>query len=191
MPMLIGGAAGALFNRKNPLKGALLGGGLGAAGGLLSGGGLASLPKNLFGAVPDIAAGANPVSALAGNTAAVTSALGNPMGAATPGFSGVAAEQAAAPIVDMSTSAGLFDKANFATNGWLDKGMQAAKPVGQAMQVANSMRPEEQPMMPSPLPSPPPASPAFSGVVQNRNNIAMNRADEAMKRKQRRYSLLG
>jgi hypothetical protein len=36
MPALIGGGAGLLFNRKDPLKGALMGAGLGAAGGLLA-----------------------------------------------------------------------------------------------------------------------------------------------------------
>src|SRR5512139_2977928 len=36
IPMLIGAAGGALMNRKDPLKGALLGAGMGAAGGLLA-----------------------------------------------------------------------------------------------------------------------------------------------------------
>lgn len=34
MPMLIGGGLGLLTNKKNPLQGALLGAGLGAAGGV-------------------------------------------------------------------------------------------------------------------------------------------------------------
>lgn len=39
IPMLLGAAGGALFNKKDPLTGALMGGGLGAAGGLLAPGG--------------------------------------------------------------------------------------------------------------------------------------------------------
>jgi len=56
---LIGGAAGGLTNKKNPLKGAILGAGLGYGGGALAGGG------GLLGAAPAAATPAAGASSMA------------------------------------------------------------------------------------------------------------------------------
>ena len=127
-PMVIGALSGGATS-KDPLKGALIGGGLGAAGGGLLGG---------FGGAPVA-----------------------PAVEASQGLLGAAPlTQAAAPVVDMGSSAGLLDKANFATGnafspgGLLEKANQVAKPVGTAMNVANMFTPPPEqptPITPSPF----------------------------------------
>lgn len=194
IPMLIGAAGGALMNRKDPLKGALLGGGLGAAGG-----GLLNGAQGMFGAVPDIAMGVEPAKALATNAANVTSVLGAP---ATPGIGG-AAGQTMAPIVERGTQAaagswspGMFERMGMSkavdrAGGLLNSAEKFTKPVGTAMQAAQMMRPQEEPMpMPNIPQRAPVASPAFSQIAQNRNNLQAQRMEMENARKNRRYGLI-
>lgn len=96
------------------------------------------MPFNLLGLIPDILMGRNPKDALLGNALAVTGTLAapgllNPAGVATPGY--MVAEQAAAPVVNMSTPAGLLDKANYAMGNTFSPGGTGAK----MLDVANKM----------------------------------------------------
>lgn len=65
MPMLIGGGLGLLANRKDPLKGAMMGAGLGAAGGAI-----APQMAGLLGPAPIDPTSVQGVSALMGDTSA-------------------------------------------------------------------------------------------------------------------------
>lgn len=86
-PLLIGAGIGALMNKKDPLKGALLGGAVGATGGAAATGGLlggGSAAAGAAGAAGGAAtAAAEPVAIASGN-AAFNTALAN-SGAATTG----------------------------------------------------------------------------------------------------------
>ena len=88
---LLGAGTGALTNKKDPLKGALLGGGLGAAGGGLLGGGLA-----VGGEQGAMLAAQN--AGLEGATAATNAALGGPglLGQATAAMKPIGTAMSAA-----------------------------------------------------------------------------------------------
>lgn len=155
---LIGGGAGAVFNKKDPMKGALLGAGLGAGGAYLA-------PGLLGGGA---AAGTTGTAAGAAGTAAGTEAglLGtetgiNSMGYLAPEMTGTVAEQAAAPVVNMNTQAGMFDTMNHQTGGLLgrttDTMSKLQKPLGTAATattLAKNLMPQDQPMQPSPIAPP-------------------------------------
>lgn len=151
-PMVFGALTGGATS-KDPLKGALIGGGLGAAGGgLLGGAGEATAGGTLLGVNPAAAAPGFNASGFLGSSPAVQASQGL-LGAAP-------LTQSAAPVVDMGASAGLLDKANFATGnafspgGLVEKANQVAKPVGTAMSVANMFTPPPEqptPITPSPF----------------------------------------
>lgn len=121
----LGAVAGGVLNKKNPLKGALMGGGLGFGGaalpGLLSGGAAAS-------------AAANPMAAYLTSGAAEGSTLGN----ALTGAGG------AAGAVGQGTTAGLL--------GGAQQAMGYAKPAMEAMGAVNMaqgmMQPRQAPVGP-------------------------------------------
>ena len=140
----IGAGTGALFNRKKPLEGALIGAGLGAAGGAIA-----------------------PSFGLLGNTAAGS----------------VAAEQAAAPVVEMGTKAAAADIANAQGVGLLGQVDKIGKPVATALNAANSAKgllSEPPPQMPSPLQH---APLDLSGVLKQNTDLMSFDAQEAARRR--------
>jgi|APGre2960657373_1045057.scaffolds.fasta_scaffold177004_1 hypothetical protein len=88
-PMLIGAAAGAALNRKNPLQGALMGGTLGGAGGALFPNALSSLaPAAETGILPSVLSGSTTAGAnIPAGAAFVNPAGVNAMTSATTGSS--------------------------------------------------------------------------------------------------------
>lgn len=181
---LLGAAAGALFNKDDPLKGALMGGALGAAGGALPG------LLGAGGATAGVAPGATAATEAAGGVGLLGAETGlNAAGYLAPEMTGTIAEQAAAPVIDMSSKAGMFDTLNFQSGGLLGKGVDAfntankiAQPVGKAMDVAQQMRGDDIP------PPPPPQLPAqkmdLSGLLQFGQQQQAYDAQEAERRKQ-------
>lgn len=151
IPLLMAGA-GALADRKDPLRGAMIGGALGFGGaGLLGGAGAvggtgAAATEGLLGTAA--AEGAGTAAAGVGTEAA----LANSAGYLAPEMAGMASEQAMAPIIEQGTQAGMMDMLNFQSGGLLDKGMNMAKPAMNAMQTAQQLAPQEQP---APMPEPP------------------------------------
>lgn len=188
----LGAGGGALFNKKDPLKGALIGAGLGAGGaalpGLLGGGAAAG------GATAGIAPGATAATE-AGLLGAETGI--NSMGYLAPEMSGIAAEQAAAPVANMSTQAGMFDKLNYQTGGLLGQGTDAyskySKPVGAAMKgasMAQDMAGQNQPLPPPPPIVPPTASPALSQIASgNYQNMLAQQEQERKRREMHRMRI--
>lgn len=111
MPMLIGAAGGLLTNRKDPLKGALLGAGLGAAGGAIA--------PSLGGLFGTPAAGATTLGVLdPAQAAAIAAEKGTSVAAAFP-----------------ASQPGLFDtvKDGFKTAS------EYAKPIGDAGMAAQQV----------------------------------------------------
>jgi hypothetical protein len=134
-----------------------------------------------------LGAGGATAGTVAGQTAA-TAATAAPQA----GLLGqVAAEQAAAPVVNMSTQAGLLDKANYAMGnplsqgGWLDTAGKFAKTALPIMTAVEATRPPEQPMMQSPVVQQRPASgpEGLSQVVQAKKENIMQSRDAAMQRR--------
>lgn len=177
----VGALGGALMNKKDPLKGALLGGGLGLAGGA---------------ALPYLGAGAG--SAGAGGLLNPTA-----MGVATEAMTGgvspaIAAQMAgnpalAAPLASGAYTGGAMAKAATTPLSMMDKFSAAAKPIGQAMGVANQvkgMMPQDQPIPQAPAFSsggPAPMTNFYSQMQANK----MAQGQNDMMRKQRRQSLIG
>ena len=122
---LIGGAAGGLLNKKDPLKGALLGAGAGFTGGTLAAGG------GLLGAAP-AATGASGAAGTAGAAAGATSAAtsGASMASSLPAFNPIAGT-----YVNATSLPGM--------TGFTEtlKGVNAAvKPFGEAAGTAMQVR---------------------------------------------------
>ena len=146
---LMGGGAGALLNRKNPLKGALLGAGVGAGlGAMGSSGGLLGL----------------------GNTA--SGPLGN-LGTAVKYGTGLGSEQTA---MLAAQEAGM--------GGGLDTITGLVKPVGTALNVAQSVSPQDNP-------APPPQSPPMqhipldlSSLLQHSRELQDFDAQDQLRRRQ-------
>lgn len=119
------------------------GAGAAGAGGLLAAEGAAAAGAGAAGAAGAGAGGLLGAEALGAGGASALGAEGAVM-AAPEMF---AAEQAAAPVVDMSTQAGMFDIANYNTSGLLGKATDGAtaasqymKPVGTAMNAATAAK---------------------------------------------------
>lgn len=188
----LGAGGGALFNKKDPLKGALIGGTLGGVGGavmpgLLGGGAAAG------GATAGIAPGATAATE-AGLLGAETGI--NSMGYLAPEMSGIAAEQAAAPVANMSTQAGMFDKMNYQSGGLLgrttDTMNKLQKPLGvaaTATTLAKNMMPQDQPMQPSPI-APPTASPNLSQLAGQSDQLAQQRQQQDYEQRKRRQDMI-
>lgn len=118
---LLGAGTGALTNKKNPLKGAAIGGALGAGGGLLGGAGAAAAPTSQAGLLAAQEAGLGSAAmgwggATTGTQGMLNGALGSEIGAGVGGFLGKAEKPAMAAL--------------------------------QGAQVAQSMTPPEQPIVP-------------------------------------------
>lgn len=163
----LGAGGGALFNKKDPLKGALIGGALG--------GGASALPGLLGSATAPTAS-----SGLLGATGE------NSLGYLAPEMTGTAAEQAAAPVVNMSTPAGMFDKMNYQSGGLLGNAMDTAgkyaKPMSAAINVSQQLTPPTQPIH-APQIMQPTSSPTLSQLVQqNGQNDQMQQQQEMQRR---------
>lgn len=146
-----------------------------------------------------------------GLLAAEGAAAGGSLLGATPVAEGAAGllgtTQAAAPVVDLSSSAGLLDKANFATGnmastgglldkagGYLDTANKVAKPIQTGMQVANMFTPPPKPEIP--IPVTPMAQPQTYGpqalsqlAGQNQQNDMLQQQSDMMKREQRKQMI--
>lgn len=149
---LLGAAAGALMDKKKPLRGAMLGGLAGMTGGAAAGaGGL------LGGAASAGAAGAGAAGAGAGGL------LG---GAGASGAAGAGAGNA------------------MSVGGFLKTAQNIAEPVFGAVQAAQSMTPQEQPiqaMEPAQLPD---GKMDLTGLLQNSQQQRTAEEEEAFRRRQ-------
>lgn len=168
IPMLIGGGVGLLTNKKNPLEGALMGAGMGAAGGLLS---------------PAAAAGAA-APAAAGTAAAGTAAAGTGTAVAGLGTGTAAAAATPAPWYD-----GVLSTAKEVAGN--------AKPVadaaGTAMMVAQMTKEEPPPpIQASPVMVPGNGSnPQMQGLLQSIQSTDAQRAQEEMQKRQTNRAMRG
>lgn len=163
---LIGGAAGGLLNKKDPLKGALLGAGMGYGGGLL-------MP-----AAGGAAAGSAGASAAGG-------------AAAGQAYTGTAAELAADGLGGVAPGmTPWYQQPGFGMGREITGAMKEAKPfmdaAGTATQVAGMMNKPQKPIMPSPIQTPMPNSnlgQMVSGMQQEQaNKMAMEKQMRMMRR---------
>lgn len=128
--------------------------GAGAAGGGLLGG--SGLSGSLVGSGALTSSGAN-AAALGGSNlggSLLTSGALAPSGAEAAALGaggGVAAEQAAAPVVDKGSSAGLLDKANFQTGGNYDNIMKTGKNANSVYSQYEQNKPQQPVAQPMPL----------------------------------------
>ncbi len=165
IPALLGGGVGALTNKKDPLKGALLGAGLGGIGG-------AAMPGLLGAGTAGIAPGGQQAAMLAAQEGG-GGLLGN-MGwqGATTGVQGA-----------LNNAGGVM--------GAMDK---FGKPVSTAMQAAEMVKPEDEPLPPPPSIVPPTASPTLGQIVQSDNDTWLKQMEmEQAKRdaRRKRIGLIG
>lgn len=133
---LIGGAAGGLLNKKDPLKGALMGAGLGYGGAVMA--------PSLLGTAPGLTAA--PAAASGTGLTIGGGTTGLKLGASAPGLLGATPETLGAMNGgtgvtalaggDYSLAPGLMDKAK----AGLSNASQYAKPMGEAAMAANSVK---------------------------------------------------
>jgi len=170
-PMLIGAAAGAALNRKNPIQGAMLGGFVGGAGGAMfpNIGSALSTSAPASGILPSAASGStvvNPASAMAGqafttgpsaamNAANLTTGPTGALGVEASKAGLFAGSPAAQPFVSSGTSTGLMPSSMYEPT-FMDKlsgiGQYAQQnPVltSMAAQSAQSLL-QQQPQQPAP-----------------------------------------
>jgi hypothetical protein len=170
VPMLIGGGIGLLTNKKNPLEGALMGAGMGAAGGLLS--------PAAAGATAELGA------AGAGGLSTGTAVPGLSTGTAVPGLNAAAAAPPPAPWYD-----GVLSTAKEVAGN--------AKPVadaaGTAMMVAQMTKEEPPPpIQASPVMVPGNGSnPQMQGLLQSIQSTDAQRAQEEMQKRQTNRAMRG
>ena len=164
IPMLIGGGVGLLTNKKNPLEGALMGAGMGAAGGLLS----------------PAAAGA---AAAGTGTAVAGLGTGTAAAAATPAAAATVAPVAPAWYDGMLS--GVKSVANTAKPF-----SDAAVP---AMQIAQMTKEEPPPpIQASPLMAPGQGlNPQMQGLLQSIQSTDAQRAQEEMQKRQTNRAMRG
>lgn len=128
----LGAGAGALTSKRDPLKGALMGGALGAVGG-------AAAPGLLAGG-----AGAGGAASAAGTQAGMLAAQEAGLGAASMGWGG------ATTGVQGAMNGLLGSEMGASAGGLLSNADKIAKPVGTAVNVAQSMQEPDQPLPPPP-----------------------------------------
>lgn len=157
IPMLLGAGAGALLNRKDPLKGALMG----AAGSAIAPG-LGSMFGGAAGAAtPGIAGVAG--EGVAGAGGLLSSPLEH-LGAASNLGTSVGSQQTAQLAAQQAgMGGGLLGN----VGPMIDKVSTFAKPVMQGVQAAQQMMPPEQQLqMPAPPPSVPQGPPNLTGLLE-------------------------
>lgn len=172
---LIGAVGGALLNKRDPLKGALIGAGLGAGGAMLAPG--------LLGAAGTGAATAGTGAAAAEGMAGTAGLLGNAGTAATYG-TGLGTQQTAmlaAQEAGMNTMPGLLGQAD-----------KLIKPIGTAMNAAQAAAPQQENNLPAPpMLTPPTSSPNLAQIAQNDAGLMERIQDEEVKRRNRQLGLIG
>lgn len=164
------------------------------------------MPFNLLGTIPDVLMGRKPLDALLGNTAAVTGTL-----AAGPGLLGsggatagiVPGGQQAAMLSAQESGGGLLGNmgwqgATTGVQGALNSagGMMGAvdkvgKPISTAMQAADMVKPEDQPLPPPPSILPPTSSPTLGQIVQINNDTWMKQLEMEQARRDARRKRIG
>lgn len=174
-------AAGALADKKNPLRGAALG----AAAGMTGGAALGAMGVGAAGAGAAGAAGAGAGAAGTGagllgtgaTQAGMLAAQEAGLGASSLGWGG------ATTGLQGGINAALGSEVGSGVGGLLGNASNVIKPVGQAMQVAQSMAPQEQMKAP-----PPPGLPTnrfdVSGLLDYGNQQRQFDEQEALRRKQ-------
>lgn len=191
-------AAGAMIDKEKPLRGALIGGTLGAGGAALGG---ASLLGGAAGSAGSAGAAGSGGLLAGGETAAMLAAQNAGIEGATALTNSALASngamygaQAAAPIIEQGTQAGLYDMLNAKSSGLLDKGMGVAKNANTAMQTASMFKPKDKGM---PQPSPMLQMPTGTGAnsiaqvsENNRQKAIQNQQQEYQKREERRKLLM-
>ena len=171
VPMLIGGGIGLLTNKKNPLEGALMGAGMGAAGGLLS---------------PAAAPAAAGAAAAGTGTAVAGLGTGTAAAAATP-----AAAATVAPVAPVAPAwyDGMLSGVKSVAN--------TAKPFSDAavpaMQIAQMTKEEPPPpIQASPVMVPGNGSnPQMQGLLQSIQSTDAQRAQEEMQKRQTNRAMRG
>ena len=187
IPMLIGGGVGLLTNKKNPLEGALMGAGMGAAGGLLS---PAAAPAAAGAAAPAAAGAAAP--AAAGAAAELGAAGAGGFGTAVPGLStgtavpGLNAAAAAPP-------APWYDGVLSTAKEVAGNAKPVADAAGTAMMVAQMTKEEPPPpIQASPVMVPGNGSnPQMQGLLQSIQSTDAQRAQEEMQKRQTNRAMRG
>lgn len=166
----LGAGGGALFSKKDPLKGALIGGALGAGG--------AALPGLLGagGATAGIAPGATAATGAADMLAAQEAGAGL-LGTGNLGWGG------ATTGIQGGINSALGAETGATAGGLLGNADKIAKPVGTAVQAANMFTPPERPMPPPPHIVPPTASPSLSNLVQDTYQNQMKQRELEMQRR--------
>lgn len=165
LPLILGlggAGVGALFNRKDPLKGALLGGALGAGASFIPG------AQGLLGA------------AAPGSQAGMLAAQEAGMGAlGTAGWGG------ATTGVQGALNSGLGASTGAQVGGLLGNADKYATPVMKGIETAKAMQPQDQPIMPSPI-VPPTASPTLAQIAMQPQQDAQMMQQMEMERRKRR-----
>jgi hypothetical protein len=174
--ILIGGAIGGLLDKKDPLRGALLGGAMGYGGGLLA-----------------AASPATGTAAAGFGTGTAATGLGTGTSVAGLNAGGGGLMTSLSPWLTATATGTPAQIAAAATQSAFDTAMGYMKPAGQALQAANQVQalmPKDKPFQitPSPLQTPMPNS-ALGNMVaayqqEQANKLAMEKQLREM-RKQR------
>lgn len=170
IPMMLGGAGlGALLNKKDPLKGALMGAALGGVGG-------AAAPGLLGGAT------AGGVGSQAGMLAAQEAGAGV-MGIGNMGWGG------ATTGIQGGLNAALGSGAGATTGGLLGNADKVIKPVGTAMQAAQMFTPPTEEPIRAPMPQiPQGGSQVLSQIATQPQQQQAQNQQMDMQRKQQRQA---
>lgn len=177
-------AAGALADKKNPVRGAAIGAGLGLTGGAAAG---------LLGGAAAGGAAAGAGAAAAGTSAATGAGAAGLLGDATAaGYGGLAAADAATMGGGASVAGGSALGTTGASGGLLSSFNQYAKPAGQAMQLAQQggLMGHEQGQAPQYVP-PQGTGPQVLAQLAQQGDPSQALAQEDMARRKRRMGLLG
>lgn len=181
IPMALGALGGALFNKQDPLKGAMMGAAGGAAGGLL-------------GPALGVATGATGTAGAAtgmGGTAGITGAGGlfaspiEHVGAATSLGTDIGTQQTAQLAEQnlFAEPAGMFGK----TGDFISKSMEIAKPVMTGIDAAKAITPEQAHISVPSAPRMNSGPPDLSGVLalgQRKREYSQQMADLRRKEQQ-------
>jgi hypothetical protein len=187
MPMLIGGGIGALTNRKDPLKGALMGAGMGAFGGAVAPG-LMGSAGGLFGGTPFNPAAASGMTNGAFLGEGVASGVGGWDGALGGSILSSGSTAAGAGSAAAVEQGGLFGK--------LKQASEAMKPVASTMQMGQMMGlldgPEQAGQAPAPMTQNSGGAQTLAMLAQQgEQGMQAQLAQDAKIRRKRRMGLFG
>lgn len=191
---LAGAVAGGLMNKKDPLKGALLGAGMGYGGGLLA-------PEVMGTAA---ASGADKVALAKAAEVSATPALGmkatagEMLGSSAPASLGFNGSTSFIPQSMQMTASGTPSAINAANPSMFKQVADVAKPMGNVINTAAAAKTlfssSETPLPPiqaSPVNTGQGGGQALAQLVTNNNQKSLQLQQDALQRKQRRMGLLG